>query len=56
MYSHLPPDMVGGKSMESFYEYVQTDEIRKKFGEELVQKALKLTVGLQIGVMNKAMM
>jgi len=47
--------MVGGKSMESFYEYVQTDEIRKKFGEELVQKALKLTVGPRIGIMNMAM-
>jgi hypothetical protein len=45
MYSHIPPDIAGGKAMQSFYDYIQTDEIRKVFGEELVEKALKLTVG-----------
>jgi hypothetical protein len=40
--------MAEGKSMNTYYEYVQTDDIRKLFGDELVAKALKLTVGAEL--------
>lgn len=44
----IPPDMANGKSMQLYYDYVATDEIRKFFGAELQAKALQLEVSLPI--------